>query len=65
MVRVLQPTDTVFPIELYCFSSNKEWVEYERIQADLFDHVLAIVPEFGLCVYQRVSGADVVRLAKN
>ena len=65
MVRHLQPTDTGIPIELYCFSSNKEWVEYERIQADLFDHVLAIVPEFGLRVYQRVSGADVVRLAKN
>ncbi|WP_287619267.1 mechanosensitive ion channel domain-containing protein [Parabacteroides sp.] len=58
MVRHLQPTDTGIPIELYCFSSNKVWVEYEGIQADIFDHVLAVIPEFGLRVFQNVSGAD-------
>ncbi|MDD2953053.1 MAG: mechanosensitive ion channel [Parabacteroides sp.] len=58
MVRHLQPTDTGIPIELYCFSSNKVWIEYEGIQADIFDHVLAIIPEFGLKVFQNVSGAD-------
>ena len=58
MVRHLQPTDTGIPIELYCFSSNKVWVEYEGIQADIFDHVLAVIPEFGLSVFQNVSGAD-------
>ena len=41
MVRHLQPTDTGIPIELCCFSSNKVWVEYEGIQADIFDHALA------------------------
>ena len=56
MVRHLQPTDTGIPIELYCFSSNKVWVEYEGIQADIFDHVLAVIPEFGLSVFQNVSG---------
>ncbi|WP_165155038.1 mechanosensitive ion channel family protein [Parabacteroides sp. ZJ-118] len=58
MVRHLQPTETGIPIELYCFSSNKVWVEYEGIQADIFDHVLAVIPEFGLRVFQNVSGAD-------
>ena len=58
MVRHLKPTDTGIPIELYCFSSNKVCVEYEGIQADIFDHVLAVIPEFGLSVFQNVSGAD-------
>ena len=59
MVRHLQPTETGIPIELYCFSSNKVWVEYENIQADIFDHLLAAIPEFGLRVFQNISGADI------
>lgn len=62
MVRHLQPTETGIPIELYCFSSNKAWVEYEGIQADIFDHILAVIPEFGLSVFQNVSGADLRNL---
>lgn len=62
MVRHLQPTQTGIPIELYCFSSNKAWVEYEGIQADIFDHILAVIPEFGLSVFQNVSGADLRNL---
>lgn len=58
MVRHLQPTDTGIPIELYFFSSIKEWVPYENLQADVFDHLLAIIPEFGLSVFQNVSGND-------
>ncbi len=58
MVRHLQPTETGIPIEIYCFSSNKVWVDYESIQADIFDHVLAIIPEFELQVFQNVSGTD-------
>ena len=58
MVRQLQPTETGIPIELYFFSSVKEWVPYESIQADVFDHVLAVIPEFGLSVFQNVSGND-------
>ncbi len=65
MVRHLQPTEAGIPIEIYCFSSNKIWVEYERIQADIFDHVLAIVTEFGLNVFQNVSGTDIRNAISN
>ncbi|WP_102408905.1 mechanosensitive ion channel family protein [Parabacteroides bouchesdurhonensis] len=58
MVRHLQPTETGIPIELYFFSSIKDWVPYEGVQADVFDHILAIIPEFGLSVFQNISGAD-------
>lgn len=58
MVRQLQPTETGIPIELYFFSAVKDWVPYENIQSDVFDHVLAVVPEFGLNVFQSVSGND-------
>lgn len=62
MVRQLQPTETGIPIELYFFSSVKEWVSYENIQSDVFDHVLAIIPEFGLSVFQNLSGNDLRNL---
>lgn len=58
MVRHLQPTDTGIPIELYFFSSVKEWVAYENLQSNVFDHILAVIPEFGLNVFQNVSGSD-------
>ncbi|MDD2437419.1 MAG: mechanosensitive ion channel [Massilibacteroides sp.] len=62
MVRHLQPTDKGIPVELYCFSSNRAWEIYEQLQADIFDHVLAIIPEFGLHVFQNVSGYDLSTL---
>lgn len=62
MVRQLQPTETGIPIELYFFSSVKEWVSYEDIQSDVFDHVLAVIPEFGLSVFQNLSGNDLRNL---
>lgn len=58
MVRQLQPTEKGIPIELYFFSSIKEWVPYEGIQSDVFDHILAVIPEFDLHVFQNVSGND-------
>ena len=58
MVRHLQPTEKGIPLELYCFSSNKVWIEYEAIQADIFDHLLAVIPEFDLKVFQNISGDD-------
>lgn len=58
MVRQLQPTDHGLPMELYFFSSIKDWVPYEGVQADVFDHVLAIIPEFDLQVFQSPSGRD-------
>ena len=61
MVRQLQPTDHGIPMELYFFSAIKEWVPYEGVQADVFDHVLAIIPEFDLQVFQSPSGRDFQR----
>ena len=54
MVRQLKPTETGIPIELYFFSSVKDWVPYEGIQSDVFDHVLAVNPEFDRA-YSRMS----------
>ncbi|MEA2068432.1 MAG: mechanosensitive ion channel [Verrucomicrobiota bacterium] len=62
LVRHLQPTPQGLPIEIYVFSSDKNWANYEGIQADIFDHVLAAIPEFDLCVYQQPSGTDVAAL---
>jgi miniconductance mechanosensitive channel len=59
LVRQLEPTPHGLPIEIYVFSSETAWVAYEGIQADIFDHILAMVPEFGLRVYQQPSGYDV------
>lgn len=59
MVRQLQPTEKGIPIEIYFFADTTDWIPYEKIQADVFDHVLAIIPEFGLRVFQNPSGADV------
>ena len=50
------------PIEVYCFSNDTDWVAYEDIQADLFDRILAMVPEFGLRVFQEPAGSDLDRL---
>ena len=52
MVRQLPPNEKGLPIEIYVFANTTEWVEYEGIQSDIFDHVLAVVPEFDLQVYQ-------------
>ncbi len=52
MVRQLEPTPAGIPLQIYCFSSNKNWVPYEGVQADIFDHVISIMPLFGLKVYQ-------------
>jgi miniconductance mechanosensitive channel len=62
LVRQLGPGPEGLPIEIYCFTSTTDWDAYEGIQADIFDHILAIVPEFGLRVFQRPSGADLDRL---
>lgn len=61
MVRSLQPSATGIPIELYCFTNTIVWAEYERVQGDVFDHLLAILPEFGLRMYQNPAGADLMR----
>jgi len=64
MVRQLQPTEQGIPLELYFFSAIKAWVPYEGVQADVFDHVLAIIPEFDLHVFQNPTGEDFRELSK-
>jgi len=58
LVRQLQPTQTGLPIEIYVFCKDKVWANYEAIQADIFDHILAVLPEFDLRVFQDPTGAD-------
>ncbi len=58
MVRALEPTPEGVPLELYCFTSTTAWNLYENIQGDIFDHLLAVLPEFGLRLYQHPSGND-------
>lgn len=53
MVRQLQPTEVGIPMQIYAFSSDKKWINYEEIQSDIFDHVLAAAPMFDLRIYQR------------
>lgn len=63
IVRQLEPTPTGLPLEIYLFTNDINWVAYEGIQADIFDHLLAIVPHFGLRVFQQPSGNDLADLA--
>ncbi len=62
IVRQLQPGPDGLPIEIYCFSNDTAWSAYEDLQSDIFDHTCAIVPEFGLRLYQRPAGADLTGL---
>ncbi len=58
MVRQLGPTEHGVPLEVYCFSALKTWVEYESVQSDLFDHILAVAPHFDLDIFEAPSGSD-------
>ena len=53
------------PLEIYCFTNTTVWTEYEDIQADIFDHLLAVVSEFGLRLYQKPAGSDLAGLGTN
>ncbi|WP_345797783.1 mechanosensitive ion channel domain-containing protein [Castellaniella sp. MT123] len=63
IVRMLEPDSQGIPVEVYCFSRLTAWADYERVQGDLFDHLLAILPELSLRVYQAPSGHVFARLA--
>jgi len=63
MVRQLDPTPTGIPLEIYGFANQTSWVPYENIQSDIFDHIYAVIPEFGLRLFQSPSGHDVQLLA--
>ena len=58
MVRQLPPTSEGLPLEIYSFSNDTDWVAYEGIQADIFDHLLASLPDFDLRVFQTPTGRD-------
>lgn len=58
MVRMLQSTPEGIPIEVYCFTRETDWVTYERVQGAVFDHLFAVLPQFGLRAYQRSSDRD-------
>ena len=62
LVRQLSPGPEGLPLEIYCFTNTTEWAVYEDIQSDIFDHLLAIVPEFGLRLYQKPAGSDLANL---
>lgn len=59
LVRQLEPTETGVPIQIYVFTTTVVWADYEEIQSDIFDHIIASVPFFDLRVYQRPSGHDI------
>src|SRR5690554_5643298 len=61
LVRQLDPTSKGLPIEIYCFTNTTSWNPYENIQSDIFDHLIAILPEFGLSSFQEPSGLDLQR----
>ena len=65
MVRQLQPTTEGIPVEVYCFSNTPDWIPYETLQGELFDHLIAMVPEFGLHIFQRPAGTDFQPNEKN
>ena len=58
LVRQLSPTEKGLPIEVYVFSNNTNWIEYEEIQSDIFDHLIASTSEFGLKIFQYPTGND-------
>ncbi|MBU5670758.1 mechanosensitive ion channel family protein [Paenibacillus brevis] len=59
IVRQLEPGETGLPLEIYAFTNDTRWAVYEGVQSDIFDHILAIAPEFGLRVFQNPSGNDI------
>lgn len=65
MVRQLEPTETGVPMEVYCFSALKGWIDYESVQSDLFDHILAVAGHFDLELFEVPSSSDFRLLVKN
>lgn len=61
LVRQLEPSEKGLPLEIYCFSAQQDWAKYEAIQADIFDHLYAILPYFGLRAFQAPTGQDFSR----
>ncbi|UCH90131.1 MAG: mechanosensitive ion channel, partial [Thermoplasmata archaeon] len=64
LVRQLDPGPNGLPIEIYAFTNDTRWAAYEAIQADIFDHILAVVPQFDLRVFQEPAGKDFEKIAR-
>jgi miniconductance mechanosensitive channel len=64
MVRQLAPTTEGLPLELYIFTNDTRWVNYEEIQSDIFDHIFAILPQFDLRAFQAPTGNDIRSLRR-
>ena len=62
LIRQLAPSEKGLPIEIYVFTTTTDWIAYESIQADIFDHLLAVIPQFGLHVFQHPTGKDLSQL---
>lgn len=62
MVRLMPSAEFGLPVEFYCFTATTVWAEYEKIQSDLIDHMLTVLPQFGLRVFQSPSGIDLIGL---
>ena len=62
LVRQLDPGPEGLPLQVYCFTTTTAWADYEGIQSDIFDHLLAIIPEFGLSLFQKPAGSDLANL---
>lgn len=65
LVRHLQPTDKGLPVQIYVFSKDQRWAYYEALQADIFDHILAVIPQFNLSIYQNPTGDDITRFIEH
>ena len=65
LVRQLDPTEKGLPMQIYVFSNDIDWVRYEGIQSSIFDHLLAVVPEFGLRIFQNPTGKDFGTIGKS
>lgn len=63
MVRTLAPNDNGIPLQVYCFSANKNWPSYESIQSEIMEHFVSVLPEFGLYAYQNASSRDAINSA--
>lgn len=63
MVRTLAPNDNGLPLQIYCFSDNTDWPSYESIQAEIMEHFVSVLPEFGLYAFQNASARDDINSA--
>src|SRR5690554_7248784 len=64
MVRQLEPTENGIPLEIYCFSRVKSWIQYEDIQSDIFDHIMATAKHFDLEIFENPASSDFQKLVK-